>query len=225
MQKIATGTSLLTVHSNQEVVINPSPGDLYLGRRICVRQAFDKDDATFDAWARDPLFAYYQPLCWHTADYKSLWRSRRKLLQTMNPQVEVETIIEDSERREPIGAALLTGFDSLNRKAEFSLYFAKRRKGRCVIEALHALLYSAFERLDLRKLTCYVAPENSNAQSIVSSLGFSVEGLFKAELLDDRARPRDFLRLVLFSDDWFAQDSLRTRLAAIAPLAENGFIG
>ena len=199
------------------------PGDIYSGRRVTIRKVTDVDADTFAVWANDPMFAYYQPLRWQNEDFRAHWQHRRKVMEKLDPPLEIEVMVEVAGSRAPIGAMLLTAFDSLNRKVEFSVYFSSRRRGRVVLEALHVMLHTVFERLSLRKLICHSVLENRNATSVLTALGFVQEGLFREELLDDKGNPRDFIRSALFKPVWLASGGPRTRLMDLAPLAEDGF--
>jgi len=177
----------------------------------------------FGTWAEDPSFSSYQPVIWHASDYKAHWLWRQDAMCAISPPLEYDFVVETLITHSPIGVLSLSGIDRNNGKAEFSCYFAKRRHTRSIFEAIHLVLHLIFESLGLRKAICHFAPENLTVAQLLSSLVFTKEGLFRAELLDNYGLPRDLVRASLLKSDWNAPDGTRARLERIAPLALDGF--
>ena len=196
---------------------------IYLGSRVRIRSAGEEDAELLSSWSSDPGFAAFQPLVWHASDFKEHWLWRQRTLRGVDPPLEYEAIVEDAGSAKPLGVMQLSGVDRINRKAEFSLYFASRRRTRSVFEALHVALHTIFDRLELRKVICHYSPEDPNVASVLSALGFAEEGLFRDELLDAHGKPRDLSRCALFKHHWVNPCGPRAKLQAIAPLSLHGF--
>lgn len=195
----------------------------YSGSRIRIRSAVEEDAELLSLWVKDSEFASFQPLVWHVSDYREHWLWRQRTLRNVTPPLEYEVIVEDSDSASPLGLMQLSGVDRINQKAELSAYFARRRRTRSVFEALHAALHTVFDRLQLRKVICHYSPENLNVAKVLSSLGFTEEGLFRGELLDNQGRPRDLSRAALFRSQWVNPSGPRLKLQTIAPLSLHGF--
>lgn len=177
-----------------------------------------EDAALLHAWLEDPAFAAYRPylrqLCPTPADLLQ----RKAMLNQITPPVEIELTVLHRPSATPIGAMSLSGIDHFNRKAEFSFGFARGRGTRCVTEALHFALDSAFASLGLNKLIFYVAEQNLAMLAGMEQYRFVEEGLLREELLLEQGGYVNLLRFALFRADW-EQGTLRQRLIKTSPLA------
>ncbi len=171
----------------------------------------------FHEWLKSPFFAFYRPnlgiLCPSVADLQD----RLAALAGITPPVEIETLVLHRATSAPIGVMSLSGIDTLNRKAEFSMGFVRGQGTRCSMEALHFALHEAFTAMNLRKLAFYAAAANQRALSLMRHWGVPEEGLLREELLLADGNAVDLRRFGLLRTEW-EKGPLRAQLRKLVPL-------
>ena len=108
-------------------------------------------------------------------------------------------IVENGTNK-PVGMASLVDFDATHRTVEISNFFLCRRaqKAGASYEAAMLLLKFAFDLLECRRVQCRVNDRNEKAKHSALKIGFTFEGLWKAEQIlhkrDASGRTQSFVQ-------------------------------
>lgn len=142
-------------------------------------------------------------------------QARFALLQEFDPPFEISAIVEDLAAN-PIGMMTLSGIDSLNGKAEFSLFLTPGAPQR-LWEAWHYAMQQAFRVFGLYKMVFLVSARNSRVQQLLQRLEVRQEGCLRGEILAEDGQRLDLYRYAVDMEEWPAS-RLATFLARRGPL-------
>jgi len=198
----------------------PSSEDVeyqYYGNSIDIRNILPHDARLLHDWLQLPEFAFYRPnlleMCPNVLDLIN----RMVKIRECTPSIEIEVLIEQSKTHIPIGIMSLSGIDTYNRKAEFSMGFVRGQGTRCTMEAFHFGLEKAFSSLDFRKLIFYITDSNKRALRFIDHCQIQKEGLLYEELLLSSGKTLDLHRYSLLQSAW-EKGYLQQTLQRTAPL-------
>lgn len=194
------------------------PAVLYQGNSIVVRHILPDDMPLLHTWLKSPEFSNYRPSLSEMCPDVSSLVERMAAVSQFVPSVEMEVLIAHRATQLPIGIMSLSGIDSINRKAEFSIGFVRGQGTRCTMEALHFGLEQAYSGLNLRKLVFYVAAGNEKARRFMTHWHMVEEGLLREELMLASGETLDLHRYALLRAEW-ENGALRRELQRLVPLA------
>lgn len=184
---------------------------------MVVRHLLPDDMDLLHGWLGGDAFSAYRPYLLQLCPTLPDMQQRSGMLTQFEPPVEIEVMVLHRPTGTPIGAMSLSAIDHFNRKAEFSFGFVRGIGTRCVSEALHFALDSAFSAMNLNKLIFYVAENNLAMLEAARRYQFIHEGLLREELLLENGARINLHRYALLQKDW-THNPLRLRLLKLAPL-------
>lgn len=190
---------------------------LYHGHSIQVRTIELDDMPVLHEWLQSPAFQFYRPqlnTCCPTIYHL---QQRLTTLASIEPAIEIETLVLQLPSYQPIGCMALSSIDRLNRKAEFSMGFSYRQGTHCTLEAWHFALEQVFSMMQFHKLIFYAASNNVRARRLIEHHAILQEGLLRQEIQLTNGVFVDLHRYALLECEWLT-GSLRQHLRRLAPL-------
>jgi [ribosomal protein S5]-alanine N-acetyltransferase len=124
---------------------------------------------------------FHDPRVYRYLPYARRVETGRELVQRAHQGTRSGTayrfVIRTREGGDFVGSALLFAVDHRNRTAELGYAIAKDQWGHgYATEASIALLRWGFRHLRLRRISAYVAAENTTSKRVLRKLGFRLEG-------------------------------------------------
>lgn len=175
---------------------------------IKLRQVTTDDSSVILEWRNDPRISAYMYTDHEISPAEhAMWLER---LVSMDDRMGWIVLLDGH----PVGAAFVTDIDRSNRNAVWAFYLADPAvRGRGVGSAVEAfVLRTAFDELELHKLSCEVMGFNENVIAMHRKFGFQDEGVFRQEKLKN-GQWQDVYRLAYFEQDW-ERDKERIRALA-----------
>ena len=115
---------------------------------------------------------------WRTRDDADDWLARNCVMRDEGKARRWAIVEKDSAR--PIGDCMLFAFDERSARAEIGFVLGRRDWGRGAMrEAAGALITTAFDLLDLRRIEAFADPLNIASDRVLRRLGFVHEGLLR----------------------------------------------
>ena len=117
--------------------------------------------------------------------------------------------IEPKLLNKVIGVACIYEFEELNNKC--IIYFQINRKEwnkGYASEAVHELIYYAFETLQVNRIEAYVTPGNEESLNVLLKIGFVKEGLMR-EMEYYKGKYQDAIILGMIKKDWDSQKKIK----------------
>ncbi|RYF22675.1 MAG: N-acetyltransferase [Flavobacteriales bacterium] len=140
-----------------------------------------------------------QVIKYYGVNYTSLKDTEEQMQWFANLEVE-ETgkwwAICDKDNASFYGAIGINNYSELHQKAELGFWLLPAYWGKGFVrEAANAVLNYCFKTLNLHRVEAFVESENSNSKSVLSKLGFELEGVMK----DCEIKNGQFISLAIFA--------------------------
>ena len=115
---------------------------------------------------------------WRTRDDALAWLARNATMHDEGKARRWAIVEKDGGR--PIGDCMLFSFDERSARAEIGFVLGRRDWGRGAMrEAAGALITTAFDVLELRRIEAFADPRNVASDRVLRRLGFVHEGLLR----------------------------------------------
>ena len=179
-------------------------------RRLALRSIESNDlDALFEIHQSATVTRYITHMHWPTRAAADTWFAR--VLQRRADQSAIQCVVvlraEEPVDEIVIGTAMLFNFDASSALAEIGYllgeaYWAKGY----MVEALNALINTAFNELGLRRLEATVDTRNVASNALLLKLGFALEGCLRQRWVSAGETP-DVNMFGLLKSDWLRRES------------------